>query len=334
MGEQGLSLSQLTKAYTVGQVPDIEAPIIESVVVKDSGGNEIEAGGTLSGEVTFVVTARDDKVLKQLNLDIVKDSLKDITDEWGILQQLNVYAIEDDPVQTEVTETILAALGIVVTYEVGETSGTWTIKIDTEAEVPEDYAGYFPEGWTHVFPNDIDYSFNFKAKDESGNYSGYKVVAFKIENEEPVKSKYGFEITGLDQGFLAGELIEGTVIVGEDGVDTTGLTTVEVTLKATTINELGYDNVKVLAPQVTQTVGSGGKLQFWAYSADDEMWFDAAVHGWGSGFPISADYDVTTPIHVFADTAGTYEVKFKLVDLNRDNEIITEKTESITVVAP
>ena len=143
VGEQGLSLSQLTKAYTVGQVPDIEAPIIESVVVKDSGGNEIEAGGTLSGEVTFVVTARDDKVLKQLNLDIVKDSLKDITDEWGILQQLNVYAIEDDPVQTEVTETILAALGIVVTYEVGETSGTWTIKIDTEAEVPEDYAGYF-----------------------------------------------------------------------------------------------------------------------------------------------------------------------------------------------
>ena len=137
-----------------------------------------------------------------------------------------------------------------------------------------------------------------------------------ITVREPAKSEYGFEITGTDQDFVAGDLLEGTVIEGEDGVNTEGLTPVEVTLKATTINELGYDNVKVLAPEVT----GEGTLQFWAYSADDGLWFDAAVHGWGSGFPITADYNVTTPIYVFADTAGTYEVTFKLVEWSESGQ--------------
>ncbi len=124
------------------------------------------------------------------------------------------------------------------------------------------------------------------------------------------------------------------IIASEDGVETTGLTPVNVTLRATDIKELGYEKVRVLPPEVTQTVGSGGKLQFWAYSEDDESWFDASVHGWGSGFPIAADYDVTTPIYVFADTAGTYEVTFKLVDLNNERAVIAEKTETITVLTP
>ncbi len=152
-----------------------------------------------------------------------------------------------------------------------------------------------------------------------------------IEYKEPTKSEYGFELTNTDQEFIAGDLLEGTVIEGENGVDTTDLTPVGVTLKATTVNELGYANVKVLAPAVTGV--EAGTLQFWAYSADDGKWFDAAVHGWGSGFPIAADYDVTTPIYVFADTAGTYEVTFKLVDLDNESAVIAEKTETITVVA-
>jgi hypothetical protein len=158
-------------------------------------------------------------------------------------------------------------------------------------------------------------------------------LELKVDAEE-TQSVYGFEITGADQEFVVGDLLDATLIEGEDGIDTTGLTPTEVTLKAITINELGYNNVKVLAPEVTQTEGTSGTLQFWAYSADDGKWFDAAVHGWGSGFPIAADYDVTTPIYVFADTAGTYEVTFKLVDLDNGDAVITEDTVSITVVAP
>jgi len=39
------------------------------------------------------------------------------------------------------------------------------------------------------------------------------------------------------------------------------------------------------------------------------------------------------PFYVFADTAGTYTVTFKLVDLDNESAVIAEKTETITVVA-
>ena len=89
-------------------------------------------------------------------------------------------------------------------------------------------------------------------------------------------------LTGTDQEFVAGDLLEGSIIEGENGVDTAGLTPVGVTLKATTINELGYANVKVLAPAVTGV--EAGTLQFWAYSADDGKWFEQQ-YTVSSGFP-------------------------------------------------
>ena len=156
-------------------------------------------------------------------------------------------------------------------------------------------------------------------------------VSGTVTVREPAHSEYGFELTGADQEFVAGDLLEGSVIGGEDGVETEGLTPVGVTLKATTVNELGYANVKVLAPDVTGV--EQGTLQFWAYSAADTKWFDAAVYGWGSGFAITPDYDVTTPIYVFADKAGTYTVTFNLVDLDNDNKVIATKTETITVIS-
>jgi len=148
---------------------------------------------------------------------------------------------------------------------------------------------------------------------------------------EPSKSEYGFELTDTEQDFVAGVLpSQDSVIEGENGLDTTGLTPVGVTLKATTVNELGYDNVKVLAPEITGV--QGGTLQLWAYSADDGKWFDAAVHGWGSEFTITPDYEVTTDVYVFADIAGTYEVTFELVDLDNSEEVIATKTETIKVL--
>jgi parallel beta-helix repeat protein len=153
--------------------------------------------------------------------------------------------------------------------------------------------------------------------------------------ETNLPSEYGFELTGANQDFAAKGLVNGGPIIdGENGVDTTGLTAVGVTLKATTIKELGYDRVVVQGPTITQTQGTGGTLQFWAYSAEDGKWFNAAVTGWGSGFPIAADYNVTTPVYVFADQAGTYQVTFKLADLDNDSAVLAEKTATITVIEP
>lgn len=165
-----------------------------------------------------------------------------------------------------------------------------------------------------------------------GAVLGSKVIT--VEVKVPEVSVYDFELTGADQEQFAGTLLEGSVIDGQNGVDTTGLTPVRVTLKAAIINQLGYANVKVLAPEVEQIGGSGGKLQFWAYSAADTKWFDAGVYGWGSGFTITPDYNVTTPVYVLADTAGTYKITFKLADLNSGNATIAEKIVTITVLAP
>jgi hypothetical protein len=183
----------------------------------------------------------------------------------------------------------------------------------------------------YILSNEIGtYELNVKLVDVSDNNALIAKVSGTVTVRNPEVSEYGFVLTSTDQEFIAGDLLEGSVIEGENGVDTTDLTPVGVTLKATTINELGYDNVKVLAPEVT---GGEGTLQFWAYSADDGKWFDAAVHGWGSGFAITPDYDITTDVYVFADTAGTYTVTFKLVDLdNEDTEIATE-TVTITVIS-
>jgi hypothetical protein len=119
-----------------------------------------------------------------------------------------------------------------------------------------------------------------------GNNEVIAQVEGTIRIRDKERSEYGFEIEDADQVFVAGELLDSSgIIAGEDGVDTTGLTPVKVTLKAIQIKELGYEQVRVLPPDVTQTEGSGGQLQFWAYSEDDGLWFDAAVHGWGEWIP-------------------------------------------------
>ncbi|NLY71764.1 MAG: leucine-rich repeat domain-containing protein, partial [Clostridiales bacterium] len=170
-----------------------------------------------------------------------------------------------------------------------------------------------------------------------GNNEVIAQVEGTIRIRDKERSEYGFEIEDADQVFVAGELLDSSgIIAGEDGVDTTGLTPVKVTLKAIQIKELGYEQVRVLPPDVTQTEGSGGQLQFWAYSEDDGLWFDAAVHGWGDGFELTPDYKKTTEVYVFADAAGTYEVTFKLVEWSESGQVgepIATRTATITVIS-
>lgn len=181
-----------TFTYTVIQdaAPDTIAPEVLSIKVMDSDGEEIEEYGILSGEVTFGVTASDDKALQELQMDIVKGSLKGVT-EWGILQQLNVYADENDPVKNDATKQILQALGVNVEYKAeGEASGTWTIKVNTAVATPEMFKEKLPEGHKEfVFPNGDDYSFNFRAVDASGNHSEYKDLSVEIKNYQILEFK-------------------------------------------------------------------------------------------------------------------------------------------------
>ncbi|TYO93262.1 S-layer homology domain-containing protein [Desulfallas thermosapovorans] len=125
----------------------------------------------------------------------------------------------------------------------------------------------------------------------------------------------------------------GSVIDGVYGVDTDGLTPIGVNLKADPVENLGYDSVKILVPEIKQTAGSGGKLELWYYSEDDQKWIDIAVHGWGgeNGFPLAADYEKTMDVYVFADTAGRYEIAFELIDLNNNDAVITERVMYIRV---
>lgn len=161
---------------------DTTKPVIGSITVTDSEGDEIEAGGTLSGEVTFAVEVEDEN-LTQLNIDIVKDSLKGDGNQYGMLQQLNVYADASDPVKDDDTEAILDALGMTVTFSQEEGGGTWTIKVDTAVKTPDIFKDMVPDGHKdYLFPNDDDYSFNFKAYDEAGNTSKYTKRAYKIAN--------------------------------------------------------------------------------------------------------------------------------------------------------
>lgn len=79
-------------------------------------------------------------------------------------------------------------------------------------------------------------------------------------------------------------------------------------------------------------VSGPGTLQLWAKDTNNQ-WWNIVETGWGppNGFPITPDYNVTTPVYVVADTQGTYTVTVKLIDLDT-NQVITEEQVSATVV--
>ena len=310
---------------------ETEPSILELTVTGPTGNVPAEA---TNFEVTFKV--EHNNKLEYLEIDHNLGKHGSLPEEVDVLPEFKLYPNADNPwASSEMDDTKANTRkktaedgGLGATYKVENGTHTWTLTFGGDAlgQIRALTAEY----------TDNQFKIYSLVKDVEGNQSGsmydgtYEITIVTLEEvKEQTKSEYGFEITNADQEFVAGDLLEGTVIEGKDGVETTGLTPVEVTLKATTINELGYDNVKVLAPEVT---GGEGTLQFWAYSADDEKWFNAAVTGWGSGFKLSHDYNVTTPIYVFTDTAGTYEVTFKLVDLDNNEEVIAEKTATITVV--
>ena len=102
-----------------------------------------------------------------------------------------------------------------------------------------------------------------------------------------------------------------------------------VTLKAVKINDLGYDNVKTTIACTTPT---GGVINLNTKDSSNNI-VDAALKGYygnETGFALAKDYNATTDFTAKFSIAGTYTIKFALVNL-ADNTEITSKTITVNV---
>lgn len=108
--------------------------------------------------------------------------------------------------------------------------------------------------------------------------------------------------------------------------------TVPMTLKATSINQLGYSNA-LIKVDVTKPQGSTVKLL--ATDTNNKEWDIAQIGQWGpsNGFVISNNYSETTPVKATFSAEGNYQIALKLVDKANGDNVITTKIIDITVSA-
>lgn len=113
-----------------------------------------------------------------------------------------------------------------------------------------------------------------------------------------------------------------TATVGEE-------VTANVGISVKTEGNTGYDKVQF---QFDSQRPEGVNITFKATdSAQREHKFvNSGTWGPPEGFPISADYSATTQWKISADKAGSYQVTYKLVNLE-DSSVICESTESIEI---
>ncbi len=85
--------------------------------------------------------------------------------------------------------------------------------------------------------------------------------------------------------------------------------------------------------QVTVTGPEGAKPQVMATDTEGKEWNLAEVGQWGpdGGFPVQANYNVTTDLKLTFDQPGTYTAAFQLVDLDNDNAVLGSGTCTIAV---
>lgn len=119
--------------------------------------------------------------------------------------------------------------------------------------------------------------------------------------------------------------IEGTVVAGrkyENGVS--------ATLKNTTA-VAGITDALLKFKLTEQPENSNPQIL--AKDTEDKEWNLAETGQWGpaQGFPITANYDVTTQFSVLFDKAGTYTAEFKLVSVENQDEALATGTMTIEV---
>lgn len=100
-----------------------------------------------------------------------------------------------------------------------------------------------------------------------------------------------------------------------------------VTLKAQTIREQGYDNVRIFIE-----LDNSEDLEIVAIRDDGQEIDISQVGTWGpaEGFTLTPDYNETTSVRLCVKEPGNFKVTLKLVDLDNDTVII-EDTNTYTV---
>ena len=128
-------------------------------------------------------------------------------------------------------------------------------------------------------------------------------------------------IFAADQGYEFKLSYEGQIIVGEEKSATVTLTGTEAT---------PYSNVQVKSEHIS----GPAKAQVFAYDVNGNK-FDLSETGeWGptSGFAVGGTFTNETPITVIYPQAGTYVSRLSLIDLSNNNQVITSKDFTVTVV--
>ena len=106
---------------------------------------------------------------------------------------------------------------------------------------------------------------------------------------------------------------------------------VTVGIKTTKVGQSGYEHVRLDKLEV-EGLESGATLKVWTYAKGwgdgAGAWFDITNQGWGpaDGYEQPRNDKMEMDFYVFADTAGIYNVTFKLIDLDNDNATIVDST--------
>lgn len=129
-------------------------------------------------------------------------------------------------------------------------------------------------------------------------------------------------IFAANQGYEFNIKYEGEIIAGKEKSATVTLTGTEAT---------PYTNVRV----ESEHVSGPAKATVYAYDANGNKFDLSQTGNWGptSGFAVGGTFTNETPITITYPEAGTYVSVIKLVDLNNNNAVITNKEFTVTVVA-
>jgi len=107
-----------------------------------------------------------------------------------------------------------------------------------------------------------------------------------------------------------------------------------VTLKATTVKDLGYSNA-IIKVEITSKPTDASTVSLIAQDTNGNSFDIAQIGFWGptGGFSISKDYNVPTELTATFSNVGNYVIKLSLLDVST-NTVITSKNITVTVNEP
>jgi len=317
-----------------------------TVVVKDSENNEVtaEADGTyklVAGEYSYTVSA-DGYVTKEGTFTVSdKDETVTVVLEEETTEPTTTevaYTAEGDI--TEISNGVTYADGKFTvpegvtefTFKDGDkemkatyAEGSWNFtEVATEPTTTE--VAYTAEGDITEISNGVTYAdgkftvpegvteFTFKDGDKEMKATYADVEWSFTEVEEEVASTYKFSYT------VPEEIIEGEEVA------------IDVTFATDVKGDFGYDKVRF---KFVATSPEGATVIFKATDTNnvEHTFTDEGVWGPETGFALPAEYTATTNWKVTFDKAGEYTITFKLVDMEDNEAVIAEGSETITVKA-